>query len=120
MKPTGPTNPLTRKLIADLEIVSKKEKVALWKDIAERISKSSRRIPSVNVDRLERYCKDKETVIIPGKLLSRGTLTKPLTVAAFKFSASGKKKVEDAGGKALTLNELMKKSPKGSNIRIIG
>jgi len=120
MKPTGPTNPVTKKLIAELEIVSKKAKAPIWKDIARRLSKSTRRIPSVNVDRLERYCKEKETVIIPGKLLSRGNITKPLTVAAFKFSAAGKKKVENAGGRAITIQELIKKSPKGSNIRIIG
>ncbi len=120
MKPTGPTNPLTRKLIVALQKQSKKEKAAIWANVAERLEKSSRRIPSVNVGKLEKYCEKGDTVIIPGKLLAEGAITKAITIGAFKASAAGKKKVEKAGGKMLTINELMKRNPKGSNIRIMG
>ncbi len=120
MKPTGPTNPLTRKLIVALEKQSKKEKAAIWADVAERLAKSARRLPAVNLGKLERFCKEGETVIIPGKLLAAGALKKKITVGALKLSAAGKKKVESAGGKAVAISELLKRNPKGSNIRIMG
>ena len=37
------------------------------------------------------------------KILGKGTLTKPLTVSAHKFSESARKKIEAAGGSAVTL-----------------
>lgn len=119
MKPTGPTNPLTRKLIVALEKQSKKEKVAIWADVAERLGKSTRIIPSVNISKLEKYCVKGDTAIVPGKLLAEGELTKAITIGAFKASAAVKKKVESAGGKVMTIAELMKRNPTGSNIRIM-
>lgn len=120
MKPTGPTNPITHKLIVALQKQSKKEKTAIWADVAERLGKSTRRIPAVNLDKLERFCSKGDTVLIPGKLLAHGMLTKSITIGAFKSSAAGKKKVEAAGGKVMTINELMKRNSKGSKIRIMG
>jgi len=120
MKPTGPTNPLTRKLIVALEKQSKKEKVAIWATVAERLEKSSRRIPGVNVSKLEKYCEKGDTVIIPGKLLAEGAITKAITIGAFKASAAGKKKVEAAGGKVMGIADLMKRNSTGSKIRIMG
>ncbi len=120
MKPTGPTNPITRKLIVALEKQSKKEKVAIWADVAERLEKSTRIIPCVNISKLEKYCEKGDTVIIPGKLLAEGALTKAITVGAFKASAAGKKKVESAGGKVMTIAELMKRNSTGSKVRIMG
>ena len=120
MKPTGPTNPITRKLIVALEKQSKKEKTAIWADVADRIGKSTRRIAAVNLGKLEKYCEKGDTIIIPGKLLAQGAITKAITIGAFKASAAGKKKVEAAGGKVMTITELMKRNAKGSKVRIMG
>ncbi|MBU4245707.1 MAG: 50S ribosomal protein L18e, partial [Nanoarchaeota archaeon] len=87
---------------------------------ADRIGKSTRRIPAVNLEKLQKYCEKGDTVVIPGKLLAQGALTKAITIGAFKASAAGKKKVEAAGGKVMTITELMKRNTKGSNIRIMG
>jgi large subunit ribosomal protein L15 len=38
------------------------------------------------------------------KVLGRGEVKEPVTVSAHKFSASAKKKIEAAGGKAVVLN----------------
>ena len=120
MKPTGPTNPITLKLIAALEKQSKKEKTAIWANVADRLKKYSRRIPGVNLGKLEQYCEKGDTVLIPGKLLASGPLTKAITVISFKASAAVKKRVEDAGGKVMTIQELMKRNAKGSKVRIMG
>lgn len=120
MKPRGPTNPLALKIIVALEKQSRKEKTAIWADIAERLKKSARRMPEVNLGKLEKYCEKGDTVLIPGKLLAGGSLTKAITVSAFKSSAAGKKKVEEAGGKVMTIHELMKRNAKGSKVRIVG
>jgi large subunit ribosomal protein L18e len=43
----------------------------------------------------------------------------PVTIAAFAFSGKAREKIIAARGKCLSYPELVKKYPKGSNIRII-
>jgi len=74
----------------------------------------------VNVRRLAEHTKSGDTVIIPGKLLGEGELKEPITVAAYSFSLAAKEKIEKAGGSGISILDLAKKNPKGTNVRIIG
>ncbi|MFH1101525.1 MAG: 50S ribosomal protein L18e [Methanobacteriota archaeon] len=114
------TNPMLLSLIEELKKASYEQKVPLWKDIAVRLEKPLRNWPVVNLTKIERYVSEKETALIPGKVLSAGTLTKKVTIAAWSFSEKSVEKIKKAGGKHLTLEELMKKNPTGKNIRIVG
>lgn len=120
MKGTGPTNPITQKLVRDLVKLSNKEKVKIWKDIAKRLEKPRRQRPSVNVSKLDKYCKKGENAIIPGKLIGDGKITKPLTVTALGCSKSACEKIKNAGGKCLSIQEFIKINPKGKKTRIMG
>ena len=120
MKRTGPINPVTRKIVRELEKSSVKYKAKIWKRVADDIKRPRRIRRAVNIGRLERYCKEGETVVVPGKLLGGGRLTKKLVVASLEASESAKKKVEMAGGKWMSLGELIKKNPEGRNIRLVG
>lgn len=119
MKPTGPTNPILKNLIEDLRSKGYKENIKFLIRLAELLEKSRRRKVEVNLSKLERVCKENETVVIPGKVLSYGILTKPLTVSAFKFSPVAKEKIKNVKGKILTINQLIEKNPKGTNVRTI-
>ena len=59
-------------------------------------------------------------VAVPGKVLGSGALTHPTTIAAFAFSATATRKIKKARGKCLTFPELVKKNPKGANVKIVG
>ncbi len=118
-KVTGPTNLGLKKLIADLRSLSTKEKVPLWRRVADDLSKSTRKRREVNLYTLENTLKEGEIALVPGKLLSEGELKKKVTVAAFRFSDQAKEKVT-AVGKAITLQQLMKENPKGKKVRIMG
>jgi large subunit ribosomal protein L18e len=114
------TNPQLIELIAYLKKQSRKNKVEIWRDIAKRLSKPRRKSVAVNLSRLNRYTKKSETVIVPGKVLATGEITHPITIAAFAFSGKAREKITAARGKCLSFPDLIKKSPTGSNIRIIG
>ena len=118
-KPTGPTNLGTRRLIAELKKLGSKEKVGLWKTLAEEIARPTRSRREVNLSRLENNLNPGEVAVIPGKVLSQGELSKKITVAAFRFSETAKTKINKAG-KALSIRDLMKDNPKAKNVRIIG
>ncbi|MBI4154934.1 50S ribosomal protein L18e [Candidatus Woesearchaeota archaeon] len=119
MKHTGPTNPKLKALIIELQRLGRKENVKLWKRVALDLNKPTRIRREANLDKINKYTKDDEIALIPGKVLSTGELKKKIKIAAFKFSERAKEKINKAG-KALTIEQLMKENPKGKKIRIIG
>jgi len=88
--------------------------------VADRLSRSRRRSIAVNISRLNRYTKDGETVVVPGKVLGAGKMDHPVHVAAFAFSEGARLKILKAKGKCLSILELAEKNPKGTNVKIIG
>jgi large subunit ribosomal protein L18e len=118
MRKTKKTNADLTGLIQTLKIESSKSNIALWRELAVRLEKPSRHWAEVNVSHIKRYAKKNDTIVIPGKLLGSGYINMPVTVAAYQSSESAKEKITGAGGKVLTIPELMKKNPKGTGIRI--
>ena len=120
MKKTGPTNKYLQTLIRDLKSESHKQKNGIWKRVAKDLEKSTRARRVVNINRINRFTKENEMVVVPGKVLGTGSLSHSLTIAAFSFSESAKEQIEKANGKCLTIPELIKQNPAGKNIRLLG
>ncbi len=118
-KRTGPTNIQLQKLIKELQELARTQNSLLWKLAAFELSRPTRKRREVNVSNIDMAAEDGETVLVPGKVLSAGELTKKVTVAAWKFSANAKAKINKKG-KAVSIQELMKSNPKGSKVRVIG
>ena len=116
---TGPSNQHLVDLIKELKILAIEKKVKLWKRIATELEKPTRIRRVVNLSRINKYCKDKETIIVPGKVLASGELDKKLTIAAFSFSDQALEKI-NGKSKAITIGELIKENPQGKKVRIIG
>ncbi|MFH0868910.1 MAG: 50S ribosomal protein L18e [archaeon] len=116
MKHTGPTNPLLKKQIAELKV----HKAAIWKNLAYELERATRKRREVNLSRINRFVKDGETVLVPGKVLAAGTLRKRITIAAWSFSGGAAEEIRKAGGTIIAINELVKKYPTGKGVRIIG
>lgn len=114
---TGPTNLELVKLIDELREKAAKEKVKIWKKVADDLSYSTRRRREVNLDKINMHAKDKETVVVPGKVLGNGHLSKHVTVAAWQFSQAAREKL---GEKAISIHELIKSNHKGKGVRILG
>jgi large subunit ribosomal protein L18e len=120
VKKVRATNPELIKLIRLLRKKSRESKVEIWYYIADRLSRSRRRHITVNVSRLNRYTKEGETVAVPGKVLGTGKINHSINVAAFAFSDQAQSKILKAKGKCLSIPDLMKKNPKGTNVKILG
>ena len=114
------TNPMLISLIQDLKKKAYENDAPIWKDIALRLEKPLRNWPEVNLDRIDRYTKVNETALIPGKVLSTGNLTKKISIAAWSFSEKSQEKIKKAGGKSMSIEELVKNNPKGKDVRILG
>lgn len=114
------SNPLINDLIHNLKKQANEKNANIWKDIAKRFEKPSRNWPEVNLYKISKNVNEKETALIPGKVLSTGDLDKKITIAAWKFSSGAEEKIKKAGGKSISIQELMDKNPDGKNIRILG
>lgn len=120
MRKTRTTNPERIELIQFLKKQGRENGARIWRDIAEHLGKARRRSVTVNLSRLNRYTKRNDVVAVPGKVLSAGELDHSVTIAAFTFSAKAKEKIIAAKGKCLSFSDLVKKNPKGSNVKVIG
>lgn len=113
------SNPVLVDLIAALKNKGRENEAPLWRDIALRLEKPSRNWAQVNVSKLDKYVNEGETVVVAGKLLGSGEITKPLTVVAYNASASAVEKISAAGGKVMTLEEGFTAFPKAEKFRIL-
>jgi large subunit ribosomal protein L18e len=120
VRKTKTTNPELINAINLLKKQSRDNDAGIWHDVAERLSKPRRRNLVVNISRLNRYTHRSETVVVPGKVLAAGQIGHAITVGAFAFSAKAREKIEAAKGKCLSLDDLIKKHPKGTKVKIIG
>ncbi|MGY8715907.1 MAG: 50S ribosomal protein L18e [Candidatus Poseidoniales archaeon] len=93
---------------------------ALWRDVALRLETSRSNWAQPNLSRLSRHAKDEDMILVPGKLLGSGDIFGKANVAAFSVSSSARSKIEAAGGRVITIRELMKENPNGKGVRILG
>ncbi len=120
MKNNYKTNIQLLDLISGLKKQSREKEVPLWRDIAIRLERPTRNCPEVNLSRINRYTKENDLILVPGKVLGAGEVDHQLTVAALSFSGSARNKITAAGGSCLSIQELMNKNPEGSKVRIMG
>ncbi len=107
-------------LIRELKKQSNQQKVLIWKRVAKDLEKPSRQRRIVNLSRIDRFTKENEIIIVPGKVLGTGELNHQVTIAAFNFSKQALEKIRDSKGVVYSIYDYMKKNPKGSKVRIIG
>lgn len=114
------TNPGLRILIQDLKKKSWENEAPIWRDIAKRLEKPTKHRIVVNLSRIDRYANEGDTVLVPGKLLAAGAITKKVKVAAYGFSAAAVEKIAAAGGECVSIESLVESNPSGTDVRILG
>jgi len=114
------TNIVLRELIETLLNYSVKYDAKIWRAVAEELNKPSRRRRAVNVSKINRYTNPGDYVVVPGKVLGSGNLDHPVTVAALSFSKTAIEKIQRAGGRAMSIFELLREKPDGSYVKTMG
>ena len=99
MKTSGSTNPEMRRVIVGLKKLKK------YPDLVKHLERPRRRRSSINIGDIEKLDQNK---IAATEVLGTGQITKPVNIYAWRFSKSAKEKIEKAGGKALSLDDLLR------------
>jgi large subunit ribosomal protein L18e len=120
-KPTGPSDPITVALIRDLRKKGASDKKhSFWTVLSKRLAKPRRQRPIVNLSKISRYAKKDELVVVPGKVLASGEIKGSYTVAALNFSEVAEEKIIKAGGRAISLRDLIElPATEIKNVRIM-
>lgn len=119
VKKTGPTNIVLRRTIRELKKTAKREDAPIWRYVAEKLESPARSRPSVNLSKINRYTVEGDVVVVPGKVLASGNLDHKVKIAAASFSLKAIEKIENSGGEAVHIIDLVRENPKGSNVKII-
>jgi large subunit ribosomal protein L18e len=92
----------------------------VWRVAEEALRGPRRHMAAVNVGKLNRVASEGSLILVPGKVLGTGEVTKKLRVGALSFSAEGSRKIKEAGGEALRLTEFVKKYGKSGGVQVYG
>ena len=83
------------------------------------LSAPRRRKIQVNLEKIEKETKEGDTVIVPGKVLSQGDITKKIRVAALNFSSTAEKKLKSKKCELVSIKEEIKINPRAEGIKIL-
>ncbi|MDG7011801.1 MAG: 50S ribosomal protein L18e [Nitrososphaerota archaeon] len=113
------SNPVLRRTVVMLEKTGRKQKARIWSDASKLLSAPAGTRVEVNLGRISNVAGDAGAVFVPGKVLGTGAAGKKLVVGAFSFSASARSKIEATGGAALSVEDFLKRYPKGSGVKLV-
>jgi large subunit ribosomal protein L18e len=102
-----------------LERAGKQHKAPIWTVAAKLLSRPQGTKVEVNLGKVSKMAEEGQTFFIPGKVLGSGLVDKKLVVGAFSFSANARSKLVAAGGSALSVEQFLKKYPKGNGVRLV-
>ncbi len=95
------------------------KKNSKWLKVGHLISTPRRKQSDINLNEIDKIAKDNETIIIPGKVLGNGEVSKKIRIVALYFSASALEKLKKSKVESTNILEEIKKNPEAKNIRII-
>ncbi|TLX72011.1 MAG: 50S ribosomal protein L18e [Thaumarchaeota archaeon] len=114
------TNQLVIQMVKELKGASKKNNAPIWSRLAEFALKPSSARRIINIGQIDKFVKDNDVIVVPGKVLGTGNISHKITLCSFSMSNTGAKKVLQSGGKILSFSELIKSHPTGKGVVIIG
>ncbi|MGC8676400.1 MAG: 50S ribosomal protein L18e [Candidatus Micrarchaeia archaeon] len=80
------------------------------KSLAKLLDLPRRKMREINLDALDAMAKDNDNIVVPGKILANGNVTKKYSVAALKISKQAEAKLKQAGCSVVDIEEMLKKN----------
>jgi large subunit ribosomal protein L18e len=98
--------------LKELILFLKKKKGKEYNYLAYLLSRPTRKQASVNLFKINKFSKDKDSVVVPGKVLSDGEMQHKITIAAVSFSEKAQEKLKKEGCEIKTIKDLTSKDAK--------
>jgi len=88
-------------------------------EIAKILAMPRKKWIVINLDLIEKKAKEGDKILVPGKVLSSGNLTKKIKIVAWSASENAAEKIKRAKGEFISIKDEMKKNPELKNLNII-
>src|SRR3989344_1421301 len=111
-----------RKTNSELEetiVIASKSGSQFWFNVAKLLSGPTRWQSSINLSDIDRKTKAGDTVIIPGKVLSQGELTKKVRICALSISNPAFEKLKETKSEFATIKQEIEKNKKAEGLKIM-
>lgn len=102
-----------------VETIIDAKKQEAWILLAGILSGPRRERICMNLEDIEKQSKEGETIVIPGKVLSQGELTKKIKVVALTFSDKAKEKLLSSKCQISSIQDEIKSNPSAKGIKIL-
>lgn len=104
---------------AMIELIQAAKKHAGWLTISRMLSGPSQNYQTLNLSDIDKHAKEGDTIVVLGKVLSSGDVTKKLRICALSISSSAREKLKKTKSEFATLAEEIKINPKAEGIKLI-
>ncbi len=94
-------------------------KSKLWLHLAKKLAGPTRLQPTLNLSEIDEKTTAGDTVVIPGKVLGSGDLTKKVRIASLYISTSAKEKLKKTKSEWIPLYKEIESNPKFEGIKVI-
>jgi large subunit ribosomal protein L18e len=107
----GKTNTELVRLVIELKKISP--------EVAKLLAMPRRKRITKNLEEIDKECKDGEKILVPGKVLGSGNLTKKIKIVALSVSKDAEEKIKKAKSEFVSIAEEIKKNQKLNELRIL-
>lgn len=90
-----------------------------WMPIAKILSSSTRNYSSVNLSQIDEESKEGDTVLIIGKVLGSGDLSKKVRIVSLSISESAREKLKKTKSEYATIAEEIKINAKFAGVKLL-
>ncbi|MFA4952648.1 MAG: 50S ribosomal protein L18e [Candidatus Pacearchaeota archaeon] len=102
-----------------VETIRNARKNKKWLEVAGLLSNSRKKRAEINLDRINKEAKEGDIVVVPGKVLSQGELTKKIKIIAFGFSENAREKILKSKSELNYIYDEIKKNPEAKGVKIL-
>lgn len=111
---------LKRKTNSELaETVLLAKKNSSWLGVAGILSGPRKNRINLNLNEIEEKADNSKIILIPGKVLSQGEITKKMKVVALGFSERAREKLLKSGCEIKTILEEIKSNPNAKDVKVL-
>jgi large subunit ribosomal protein L18e len=89
-------------------------------EAARLLARPRRKMIKLNLEEIDKECKEGESILIPGKILGNGMLNKKVRIVAFSASEQAIEKIKGVKSEFITISDELKKNKELKNLRLYG
>ena len=104
---------------ASIEVIKKAGKLKEWRRAAEILVGGTKKYSALNLSEIDKKSEAGDTIVVLGKVLSKGELTKKLRICALSFSKNAEEKILKSKSEAVLLIHEINKNQKAEGIKIL-